>query len=61
MRTIVPLLRVPITVVKTVIQQKNRILGQYKRDCFMFGLIDDVEFKMLIEPIAVECDRLERT
>jgi hypothetical protein len=43
-------------IVKTVIQQKNRILGQYSRDCFMFGLVDDVEFSMQREPFSVDCD-----
>jgi hypothetical protein len=43
--------------VKSVIQQKNRILGRYSRDCFEFGFINDVEFAMEREFFAVDCDK----
>jgi hypothetical protein len=43
-------------VVRSVVQQKNRILGQYDRACFLFGLVDDVEFKMERELFDVTCD-----
>jgi hypothetical protein len=42
--------------VKSVIQQKNRILGKYEDHCYMFGLVDDREFTMQRDPFAVECD-----
>ena len=45
--------------VKTVIQQKTRLLGQYARDCFMFGLVDDVEFAMQRDLFAVNCDNTD--
>jgi hypothetical protein len=45
--------------VRTIIQQKNRILGQYGRDCFMFGLIDDAEFSMARELFEERCDEGE--
>jgi DNA gyrase/topoisomerase IV subunit A len=43
--------------VKSVIQQKNRILGRYSRDCFEFGFINDVEFAMERELFSVDCDK----
>jgi uncharacterized protein len=42
-------------IVKSTIQQKNRILGQYDDACFMFGLVDDVEFTMQRDLFAVDC------
>ena len=42
-------------IVKSTIQQKNRILGQYDDACFMFGLVDDVEFMMQRELFSVDC------
>jgi peptidoglycan hydrolase-like protein with peptidoglycan-binding domain len=42
--------------VKTVVQQKNRVLGRYEDMCFVFGLVDDVEFQMHREPFGVPCD-----
>jgi tetratricopeptide (TPR) repeat protein/peptidoglycan hydrolase-like protein with peptidoglycan-binding domain/uncharacterized protein YecT (DUF1311 family) len=42
-------------IVKTVVQQKNRIRGEYGRDCFVFGLMDDVEFLMLREMFGEAC------
>jgi tetratricopeptide (TPR) repeat protein len=43
-------------IVKAVIQQKNRVLGKYEDKCFMFGLVDDVEFAMHREPFSAACD-----
>ena len=42
-------------VVKVIIQQKNRILGQYEDACYMFGLVDDPEFKMQRDQFSVDC------
>ncbi|MCW6511919.1 hypothetical protein [Lichenifustis flavocetrariae] len=35
---------------------KNRMLGDYKSECFIFGEIEDSEFAMRRDPIAVSCD-----
>ena len=43
-------------IVKTVVMQKNRILGKYDTTCFMFGVVDDAEFQMRREPFAVDCN-----
>jgi hypothetical protein len=43
-------------IVKSVIQQKNRVLGKYEDNCFMFGLVEDVEFAMQREPFSVACE-----
>ena len=43
-------------VVKTVVQQKNRILGKYEDTCFMFGLVDDAEFQMERDSFAARCN-----
>ena len=43
-------------VVRSVIQQKNRILGRYEDKCYLFGMINDVEFKMYRDPLAADCD-----
>ena len=42
-------------IVKSIIQQKNRIMGAYSRDCFVFGLIDDDEFAMQREVYSAAC------
>jgi hypothetical protein len=42
-------------VVRSVIHQKNRILGKYEDRCYMFGLVDDEEFSMLRDSFAVDC------
>jgi hypothetical protein len=42
-------------IVKSIIQQKNRIIGAYSRDCFVFGLIDDAEFAMQREVYSAAC------
>lgn len=41
-------------IVKSVIQQKNRLLGQSV--IILFGLVDDPEFSMQREAFAVDCD-----
>jgi hypothetical protein len=43
-------------VVRSVIQQKNRILGKYEDHCYMFGLVDDREFTMQRDPFSVDCE-----
>ena len=43
-------------IVRTVIQQKNRILGEYDKACFMLGLIDDQEFSMEREIFNERCE-----
>jgi hypothetical protein len=43
-------------IVKTVVQQKNRVLGQYSRDCFLFEIVDDAEFAMRRDPFVVDCE-----
>src|SRR5262249_40069802 len=47
-------------IVRSVIQQKNRIEGKYDNGCFMFGFVDDVEFAMSREPFSVPCDSSDR-
>jgi hypothetical protein len=42
--------------VLAVIQEKNRILGQYSRHCFLLGLVSDTEFDMEREPVQANCD-----
>jgi hypothetical protein len=43
-------------IVKSVIQQKNRTLGKYENSCFMFEVVDDVEFAMQRELFSTSCD-----
>jgi hypothetical protein len=40
---------------ESVIQQKNRILGRYEDQCFMFGVVFDPEFAMQRDPVVAEC------
>ena len=42
-------------IVRSVIQQKNRILGRYDDQCFMFGIVVDTEFSMNRDPIVADC------
>ena len=35
---------------------KNRMLGEYKDFCFIFGRINDTEFSMRREPVFAKCD-----
>jgi tetratricopeptide (TPR) repeat protein len=43
-------------IVKTMVKQRNRERGENKTDCFLFGLVDDVEFTMQRDPISIPCD-----
>ena len=45
-------------IVRSVIQQKNRILGKYEDRCFMFGYVDDREFAMQRDPFGLDCESL---
>ncbi len=38
------------------IRLKNRILGDYKDRCYIFGQINDVEFEATRDPIVLSCD-----
>ena len=42
-------------IVKTIVQQRNRILGKYDDKCYLFGFVDDEEFNMLRDSFAVDC------
>jgi hypothetical protein len=42
-------------VVKTIVHQKNRILGRYEDHCYLFGFVNDDEFSMLRDPFAFDC------
>jgi TonB family protein len=35
---------------------KNRMLGEYKDACFVFGRMNDTEFSIRREPVFVQCD-----
>jgi hypothetical protein len=43
-------------IVKTIVHQKNRILGRYEDRCYFFGFVADDEFDMLRDSFAVDCD-----
>ena len=43
-------------IVRSTVQQKNRILGKYEDHCYMFGLVDDREFTMQRDQFAVDCE-----
>jgi hypothetical protein len=47
-------------IVRTMVKQRNRIRGEIKTDCFLFGLVDDVEFSMWRDLFTVECEKSER-
>jgi hypothetical protein len=42
-------------IVRSVVQQKNRILGRYEDRCFMFGVVFDPEFAMQRDPVVADC------
>ena len=42
-------------VVKTIVHQKNRILGKYEEPCFVFGFVNDDEFNMIRDPFVFDC------
>ncbi len=43
-------------VIRSVLQQKNRILGKYDEACFLFAFVDDAEFTMERDRLAARCD-----
>ena len=51
-------------IIKTTVKQRNRIQGVNEEDCFLFGLVDDVEFSMQRDPFALQfalqCDGNDR-
>ena len=42
-------------IVSSTIDQINPVLGKYDHPCHMFGLVEDAEFSMWRNPLAVEC------
>lgn len=42
--------------VRAVIQEKNRSVGQYSNNCIALGLVSDVEFNMEREPVEAKCN-----
>jgi len=42
-------------VVKTIVHQKNRILGKYEDRCYLFGFVSDDEFSILRDSFAFNC------
>jgi hypothetical protein len=42
--------------VRITLHLKNRMLGEYKDACFIFGRINDTEFSMSREPAFAKCD-----
>jgi hypothetical protein len=42
-------------VVKTIVYQKNRILGRYEDRCYLFGFVSDDEFSMVRDSFAFDC------
>jgi hypothetical protein len=46
--------------VEASMRLRNRILGEYKDVCFLFGRINDQEFNMVREPVVTSCrERIE--
>lgn len=43
-------------IVTSVIQQKNKSLGQYNRECFVFAMLDDAEFSMKRQLLDNKCE-----
>jgi TonB family protein len=41
---------------RVTLHLKNRMLGEYKDACFVFGRMNDTEFSMKREPVFVQCD-----
>jgi hypothetical protein len=44
-----------VVVVKTIVHQKNRILGKYEDRCYMFGFVNDDEFNIIRDPFVFDC------
>jgi hypothetical protein len=42
--------------VKTIIKMKNRIRGEYKDSCFIFGFVLDGEFEVARDAVGLSCD-----
>src|SRR5262249_17827806 len=42
-------------IVRSLVQQKNRILGRYDDRCFLFGVVFDSEFSMKRDPFVADC------
>ncbi len=40
---------------QTTLRLRNRVLGEYKDVCFILARINDLEFKMVREPVAASC------
>ena len=41
---------------RTMVKMRNRVLGEYREQCWMTGFIDDQEFQMAREPFAARCE-----
>jgi TonB family protein len=41
---------------RVTLHLKNRMLGEYKDACFVFGRMNDTEFSIRREPVFVQCD-----
>jgi len=44
---------------KVSIRMRNRILGEYKDVCFIFGRMNDTEFNMVRDGIGTTCDNVQ--
>ena len=42
-------------IVKTIVHQKNRVLGKYEERCYLFGFVNDDEFNMVRDSFAFDC------
>ena len=42
-------------VVKTIVHEKNRIIGKYEDRCYLFGFVNDDEFNMFRDAFALDC------
>jgi hypothetical protein len=43
------------TIARVSIRMRNRILGQYKDVCFIFGRVNDTEFGMRRDGVSADC------
>jgi hypothetical protein len=48
-------------IVRIEVKQDNRIQGVHETSCFVFGLVEDLEFSMERDPFDAECGSSERT
>jgi hypothetical protein len=44
---------------KVSVRMRNRILGEYKDVCFIFGRMNDTEFNMVRDGIGTTCDNVQ--